>query len=116
MTDQAQAPTRFSIHSRAVEVVRVHHDLGHADAKGRRIGAEIRTSLITVADKPADHSGGYYGYRPAGRYYAFVPHATRNGVHYGASQRETLFAKVEERDAAIEKYLANARKRAAKQG
>ena len=44
--------------------------------------------------------------------FAFTPHATRDGVRFGASQRPRHFSTIAERDEKIEEYFANARKRA----
>ena len=44
----------------------------------------------------------------------FRPHATRSRARYGAMQPNSYFETEEAREAAIAKYLAGARKRAAK--
>jgi hypothetical protein len=80
------------------------------DKRGRVVGARITRNEHTYTE------GGdraWYEQTP-GTFYAFTPHATRNGETYGASQRTVLCATPEEREAAIAKYLRAARKRAAK--
>jgi hypothetical protein len=93
-------------------------NFGINDSRGREIGAQIYTYEEThteISDEAAaaSYSGYYTGVEP-GLYFGFRPHATRNGSTYGALQHGARFATVAERDAAIEKYLAGARKRAAK--
>lgn len=89
----------------------VDHDFGVYDRLGRKIGAQVRTSENTFAV----NEEGSWGYlRAPGRYFSFYPQATRNGVRYGAAQNEKHFDTAAERDAAVAKYLAGARKRAAK--
>lgn len=87
-------------------------DFPSRDAKGRTIGAHIYRSDVehVVSD------GGLRNHYifPAGRYFGFKPQATRNGASYGACQSLQLFNTIEEREAAIEKYIKGAMKRAAK--
>lgn len=83
------------------------------DRLGRRIGAEIRFLPCEVVALP-DDAPSYWRGPAVGQYFAASFNATRDGVRYGASQRQKLFATAAERDAARDKYLADARKRAAK--
>jgi hypothetical protein len=90
------------------------YDFGIKDHKGRAVGANIKTSTCEFVWAPEDASWGHSGIEP-GVYYHFVPHATRNGIRYGASQNDQWFKTPEERSKAIEKYLQSAKKRMAKQ-
>lgn len=85
------------------------HDFGTTDKRGRKVGAAIFTTEFDFVEDP-EANGGYL--MAAGHYYAFVPSATRDGNSYGATQRWTSYATVEDRDAAIATYLKGARKRA----
>ena len=92
---------------------------GVKDAKGREIGAKIRTfeEVFSFGPGVAQYPGSDYAHTcniAPGLYYGFYPHATRNGKPYGAGQPVQRFATTAERDAAIAKYLAGARKRAEK--
>ena len=83
------------------------------DAKGRAIGSQIKRIEADWVDAA---EGAGYGYRTdrRGHWFAFEPHATRDGKRYGAYQGPRWFATVEDREAAIVEYLVQARKRAAK--
>ena len=85
---------------------------GATDSKARAVGAQIRHIEADWIETPQ----GQYGYvnDRRGRWFGFQPHATRNGVNYGAVQKWRWFATIEAREAAIAKYLADANKRAAK--
>jgi hypothetical protein len=84
---------------------------GCSDGKGRWVGAIIYRSL----DDGQEDQCGYPGYEP-GLYYTFRPMAARNGLPYGGGRQPHYHFKSEaEREAAIEKYLASAKKRALKQ-
>lgn len=86
-------------------------DFGVHDSKCRTIGATVKTYEVTFEALPE----GVYGYsKPPGDYYGWIPSATRNGQHYGASQSSRLCKTSAERDAAISKYLKDAAKRALK--
>lgn len=80
------------------------------DKKGRLIGAKVYTFEIDFIEIESD-SGSYWTIAP-GHYFGFIPQATRNGQDYGAIQNFRLFLTPAERDDAIAKYLAAARKRA----
>lgn len=82
------------------------------DRFGRELGTKIMTWEATFENQPADARSGYSV--PAGRYFMFEVHATRNDEDYGASQGWQRFNTVEEREAAINKYLAGAKARAIK--
>lgn len=88
-----------------------HHDFGATDTKGRRIGAQIeRYDVTTVPVEENPH--GLDVPLPPGLWYAWRPHATRDGMKYGATQHENFCATPEQREREIAKYLAAARKRA----
>jgi hypothetical protein len=71
-------------------------DFGMYDAKGREVGARIRT-WREVGERP---------------FVMFVS-ATRNGLYFGATQSSRHFTTESERDMAVEMYLKGARRRAA---
>lgn len=76
----------------------IDRNFGYLDRMGRLIGARVRIQDNIVPDRP----------------FSFVPTATRNGKRYGATSDFRCFRSAAERDAAIEKYFADAEKRAAK--
>lgn len=77
------------------------------DSRNRRIGVLIEkfTSVFT----PTDTSYGWN--MKAGTYYGFKPHTTRDDQTYGASQSRRYFGSIDERDAAIAKYMKDKCKR-----
>lgn len=89
---------------------------GIKDGKGREIGARITTGIDEYVEINPEEIEANRGYstRPVGVYFYFTPHATRHGIVYGASQNGKYFKTAEEREVGIQKYLTNAKKRAAK--
>lgn len=87
-----------------------HVDFETLDKRGRRVGVNIRREFVSF--DPTDARCGWD--REPGEYWSFKPWATRNGQCYGPVQSDYAFRTREEREAAIEKYLVGARKRAAK--
>ncbi len=85
-------------------------DLDALDKRGRKIGARVDTFVMTF--KPTKSNYGYDC--DPGSFFAFTTHALRNDVNYGPATRIAKFATEAKRDAAVAKYLTNARKRAAK--
>ncbi|HSF05736.1 MAG TPA: hypothetical protein VLG10_08100 [Methylomirabilota bacterium] len=94
-----------------------------ADRRGRLMGArltswEVDFTQMTPAEAAAHAETHYYVPNApvdrAGHWYVFAPHATRDGVIYGASQPERYFRTSEERAKAAAKYLLEAEKRASK--
>jgi hypothetical protein len=82
---------------------------GRSDRLGREIGVRVETFEVDYI--PTDAAGGYT-YAP-GHYFGFRGQATRNGAAYGASQNIRCFGTRDERNAAVDKYVAAAYKRAA---
>jgi hypothetical protein len=82
------------------------------DTKGRRFGARVSFSRVEFVALPDDATSGWR--REPGVYIVARPHATRNGVEYGASQREHYFDTLDQAQAWGEIYLAAAEKRALK--
>jgi hypothetical protein len=80
------------------------------DDRGRVVGARARLTVEVHTDETDDSKAGTWMV-PAGTYFTYRPHATRNGKPFGASQNQMYFATREERDAAVEQYFAGARKR-----
>lgn len=88
-------------------------ELGFTDQKRRRIGAQVCTWNAKM--EPGLHDGKYgRSTLPPGPAFGLNCMATRNGAPYGAAQPSQWFATPEERTAAIEAYIAGAKKRAAK--
>ena len=85
---------------------------GVLDKRGRQIGAVIYTIEETFT--ATDSARGAVWCVEPGTWFAWWPQATRDGVKYGALQGRRRFRTAEERDADIERYLADARKRASK--
>jgi len=88
-------------------------DFGCVDSKGRTIGARVAVFEFDFVE--AAPGGSYWNYARVGHVFAFVPQALRAGKDFGAYAGERWFDTAEARDAAIEKYFADAAKRAAKQ-
>lgn len=89
-----------------------HFEFPYVDSRGRKVGARIARFEATYTEVGQDARSWYS--RAPGHYFAFHPWATRNGQRYGASQREQFFSTEAEREAAIQKYLKAAFKRASK--
>ena len=93
---------------------------GIADSKDREIGAKATVLeadfVAATAEELVKIAAGrlsFYVENP-GHYFGFRPHATRNGQDFGASHHDQLFLTARARDAAVEKYFTNARRRAIK--
>lgn len=111
--------TTFSMDDRSVLVDYTeqrgerHESFGAYDEKGRAIGAYITTGVHEFRAVASDEDPLRRFWRmPAGRYFHFTPHATRDQRPYGAMQSRAYFTTEAERDAAIAEYLASAKKRA----
>jgi len=108
------------IKAQRVEIERrapVEIDFGMNDAKGRAIGARIIVCVIDFV--PAAEDCNWYFPREdgnMGRYFEYDPQALRDGAPYGACQCERRFRDEAAMNAAIAKYIADAKKRAAKKG
>lgn len=88
------------------------NDFGFLDKRGRKIGAIVTRATLDYVPAP---EGAYSGYSKApGTYQGMLVQATRDGKSFGACQSWTSFDTVSEREKAITKYLASAKKRAAK--
>lgn len=81
------------------------------DKKGRTIGGIVTLREVDMA--PGEDQYGSYCNMEPGHYFTMTPQATRNGSGYGASQFTRYFKTEAERTAAVEKYFADAAKRAA---
>ncbi len=81
------------------------------DAKGRVIGGSVKTwtEERVVSDAKTNWLSSWVGIK-----YFYEPHALRDGQYFGAIQNCKCFDTADERDAAVEKYFANATKRAVK--
>lgn len=95
-----------------------HVPFGLRDARGREIGAKItRYSCEVVHEEPqllwSTREDGTPS-REAGAWLCWYPQATRDGSSFGALQNRRYFRTEEEREADIQRYLADAKKRAAK--
>lgn len=92
---------------------RTHESFGDLDERGRMVGARItRYEIETIAVGP-DAEGYVLYLAHAGRWFAFEPHATRDGQRYGASQSTRYYPTAGRREDAISLYLREAMKRAA---
>lgn len=98
------------------EVTRTLHSFEVKDARGRVIGAAIRAYEVEYVENTEESLliTTQRSTMPAGRHFVMHPWATRDGQDYGAVQGERFYKTAEERDQAVAKYLADARKRAAK--
>lgn len=107
----------LSHYTESLDQVDTQYNFGTFDNRGRSTGAKIRTCRrIMIEYNPEEEkTWGIGGYRlPAGEYFVWCPHTTRNGAYYGPVQTEQFCASLAERDAAIAKYLKDAAKRASK--
>lgn len=99
-------------------------DFGVVDERGRRMGALIdfyEFDLVEVEEAEREartrssdvnlRCRGYFNAEP-GHYFAYCPHATRNGRRFGALQATPWFKTEAEREAAVAKYLNGAQRRA----
>lgn len=90
-----------------------HVDFGIVDGRGRKIGAIV----TTYRQDRVPFAGSNSGLAPDSigiGWFALDVHAARNGVRFGAVQSTRYFESATARDSAIERYLAAARKRAAR--
>lgn len=85
---------------------------GLLDKQGREIGARIVTFEVTFRPAPED-ARSWQTVAP-GHYYGLNVWATRNGVPFGAIQSDRYFSTIAARHKALVKYIADAKKRAAK--
>jgi len=93
-------------------------DFGLSDKKGRAIGARIYLSTMVtrpVSEENAKGWGAQIHKLPAGTYYMLLTSAMRGGETFGAYTGNRAFKTIEERTAAIAKYLKGAKKRAEKE-
>lgn len=93
----------------------------HSDRFGRLIGGQVyrfAANAVALAEgetAPAGWSRWSVSESiPTGPVFGYIPGATRNGEHYGASQGRRFFSTEAARDAAVEKYFADVEKRARK--
>lgn len=89
-------------------------DLGAMDRKGRRHGAEVRTSEYTYRAMTAEEVARertWWRINP-GHYFTVIVQALKNGKNWGASQPRHFFSTLAERDDYIASRLADMRKRA----
>jgi len=93
-------------------IVETPCNFGIQDAKGREIGAIIKTYIATRVEIPDDSCGMMCDKKYIGTHFTYRVHATRNNQYYGATQYEVFCKTAEERQEKIEKYLRDARKRA----
>ena len=98
------------------DIVKTTHNFGIQDEKGREIGAIITTFIVTRTqiDDPENSWGCICDPKHIGTHIAYRAQATRNGKMFGASQQENWCETEQERNEKIEKYLADAKKRASK--
>lgn len=87
------------------------------DSKGRVIGAraslwEVDFTLIPESEA-RDLRFGFVRHEP-GHFFAFEPHALRDGAAYGSSHGYKTFSSREDRDVAVARYFREAEKRAAR--
>lgn len=82
------------------------------DRFGRIIGANWNCATVTFAPALAGARSWSSLVKQPGTYFSLWTTALRDGGSYGASQRERIFTTEAERDAAVRKYIADARKRA----
>lgn len=87
-----------------------NHDFCVADKKGRAMGARLTFQTREMVEST---DGFGFAIEP-GSYFCFTPWATRGGEVFGAFSGTRFFKSESARAAAAAKYLADAKKRAAK--
>lgn len=99
-----------------VTVASVLHDFGVVDERGRKLGARVAFSEVELVEVEAgaDRWACRTYSKPAGYYFLARMQATRDGSLFGATQLDNWYTTEAERDAAVAKYLKQARSRALK--
>lgn len=82
------------------------------DRFGRIIGTNWNCATVTFAPAPAGARSSSSLVKRPGTYFSLWTSALRDGSSYGATQRERMFTTEAERDVAVRKYIADARKHA----
>jgi hypothetical protein len=87
---------------------------GLFDKKGREIGARVTLQMreMVLVETNEEYRCGF-SIEP-GNYFTFTPSAARGGQSFGAFSGTRYFKSEAARSAAVAKYLAAAKKRAAK--
>lgn len=111
--------TRLTVNRDYASVQTRRADYNARDSKGRQIGSLIEcvTALYVASDEGGLASRGILDGRIVnvpGTFFEYRAWATRNGLPYGATQAWRAFRTKEERDKAIETYVAGAQRRANK--
>ena len=115
MTNNTETKGWVKYEETDTDIVKTTHNFGIQDEKGREIGAIITTFLVTRILKDNQEDSGYIcDPKHIGTHIAYRAQATRNGKQFGASQYENWCETEQERNEKIEKYLADAQKRASK--
>jgi len=89
-------------------------DFGLLDSRGRKIGAIISRYEVDVIEMPPGSTGGMRFRSPrigVGVWPVGAVQMTRDGKSYGASFHSEVFSTSEEREAHIERRLADMKKR-----
>lgn len=101
---------RHTYEARTTEKV----SFGLVDARGRDVGAVIERVPATVSAYVAGEQACFYNSElPDGECFGVRCEAARGGISYGATQHMKHFASEAEREAYVQKYLDDARRRAA---
>lgn len=95
------------------DVAKQHVAFGITDGKGREIGARFTTYRIDWLPRAESCTLAQPDQLGTG-WFVLDFHATRDGKDFGSSNPRGYFTSATARDAAIEKYLTDAKKRAAK--
>jgi hypothetical protein len=108
------APSVYSNTSSTPECVVACVDFGVSDKRGRAIGARVSYSETTIVE--ADATARYISpVERLGHWFVLRTTAMRGGKDFGPSFNRQSFRTAAERDAAKDKYLKNAAKRALKE-
>ena len=110
-----RAPYYLGVERITSPVGTAFHDLGEADARGRAVGAFIHTWTADIVPDETGRSTRLYRAEQFGTgWYVLRFQGTRAGKAFGPVQSELYFRTAEERAAAADRYLRDAKKRAAK--
>lgn len=100
--------TRTVQGERTNEIVTMH-DYGFTDAKGRAVGARVKTYDVAYVEAPADAGCVYIGKQP-GLYFGLATQGLRGGKDFGPGSYGH-YDTAAERDAAAARYLKGHRAR-----
>ena len=92
--------------------VNAFKNFGIFDKRGREVGASVVTKEVKVYDEHDFQAGGCW--LESGYYFVLGVGASRANCRFNSAWTTSAYATCDERDAALDKYLSGAYKRAKK--